>query len=74
MSLDQHDQLLIERTQPGNWSAPSGDQSYDLVVVGAGPAGLVAAVIAAGLGAKTALIERHRLGGDCLHTGCVPSK
>ena len=74
MSLDQHDQLLIERTQPGNWSAPSGNQSFDLVVVGAGPAGLVAAVIAAGLGAKTALIERHRLGGDCLHTGCVPSK
>ena len=74
ISVDQHDQLLIERTQPPNWPVPSGNRSFDLVVVGGGPAGLVAAVIAAGLGAKTALVERRRLGGDCLHTGCVPSK
>jgi pyruvate/2-oxoglutarate dehydrogenase complex dihydrolipoamide dehydrogenase (E3) component len=48
--------------------------SYDLVVIGGGTAGLVCAVGAAGLGARVALLERHRLGGDCLNTGCVPSK
>jgi len=47
---------------------------YDLVVVGGGTAGLTAAVGAAGQGARTLLIERDRTGGDCLWTGCVPSK
>jgi pyruvate/2-oxoglutarate dehydrogenase complex dihydrolipoamide dehydrogenase (E3) component len=47
---------------------------YDLVVIGGGTAGLVSAHAAAGLGARVALIERGRLGGDCLNTGCVPSK
>ncbi len=47
---------------------------YDLVVIGAGTAGLVTAAGAAGLGARVALVERHRMGGDCLNTGCVPSK
>jgi pyruvate/2-oxoglutarate dehydrogenase complex dihydrolipoamide dehydrogenase (E3) component len=47
---------------------------YDLLVVGGGTAGLTAAVLAAGLGARTALVERDRTGGDCLWTGCVPSK
>jgi pyruvate/2-oxoglutarate dehydrogenase complex dihydrolipoamide dehydrogenase (E3) component/uncharacterized membrane protein YdjX (TVP38/TMEM64 family) len=46
----------------------------NLVVIGAGSAGLVAALIAATLRAKVTLIERHRMGGDCLNTGCVPSK
>jgi pyruvate/2-oxoglutarate dehydrogenase complex dihydrolipoamide dehydrogenase (E3) component len=44
------------------------------VVIGAGSAGLVAALIAATLKAKVTLIERHKMGGDCLNTGCVPSK
>ncbi|UTI64336.1 FAD-dependent oxidoreductase [Paraconexibacter antarcticus] len=47
---------------------------YDLVVLGGGTAGLVSAFIAAGVGARVALIERERTGGDCLWTGCVPSK
>jgi len=51
---------------------PAG--KYNLVVVGAGTAGLVTAAIAAALGAKVALIERHLIGGDCLNVGCVPSK
>jgi pyruvate/2-oxoglutarate dehydrogenase complex dihydrolipoamide dehydrogenase (E3) component len=47
---------------------------HDLVVLGGGTAGLVSATIAAGLGARVALVERERTGGDCLYTGCVPSK
>ena len=47
---------------------------YNLVVIGAGSAGLVSAYIAAAVKAKVVLIEKHRMGGDCLNTGCVPSK
>ena len=47
---------------------------YNLVVIGAGSAGLVASYIAAAVKAKVALIEEHKMGGDCLNTGCVPSK
>lgn len=47
---------------------------YNLVVIGGGSAGLVSAYIAAAVKAKVALIERHKMGGDCLNTGCVPSK
>ena len=47
---------------------------YNLVVIGAGSAGLVSAYIAATVNARVLLIERHRMGGDCLNTGCVPSK
>ncbi|HEY2629272.1 MAG TPA: dihydrolipoyl dehydrogenase [Usitatibacter sp.] len=55
------------------WKRPS---SYDnnLVVIGGGSAGLVSAYIAATVKAKVTLIEKHRMGGDCLNTGCVPSK
>ena len=48
--------------------------TYDLTIIGGGSAGLVLAVAGAKLGKKTALVEKHRLGGDCLWTGCVPSK
>ncbi len=56
-----------------NWIKPA---SFDrnLVVIGAGSAGLVSAYIAAAVKAKVTLIEKHRMGGDCLNTGCVPSK
>ncbi len=47
---------------------------YNIVVIGAGSAGLVSAYIAAAVKAKVALIEKHKMGGDCLNTGCVPSK
>ncbi len=47
---------------------------YNLVVIGAGSGGLVTAYIAAAVKAKVALVEKHRMGGDCLNTGCVPSK
>ena len=51
-------------------------ESFDanVVVIGGGSAGLVAAIIAAGSKAKTVLIEKNKMGGDCLNTGCVPSK
>ncbi len=48
--------------------------AYDLVVVGAGPGGYVAALRAARLGARVCLVERARLGGTCLHRGCIPTK
>src|SRR5262245_7196760 len=68
------DQELLSATAPPNWQAVRPEGRYNLVVIGSGPAGLVCAVGAAGLGAKVALVEKHRLGGDCLHYGCVPSK
>ena len=58
-------------------SAPSKGidmERYNLVVIGAGSGGLVVAAGAAGLGARVALIEKHKMGGDCLNYGCVPSK
>ena len=50
------------------------ETTHDLIVIGGGAAGLTASGIAAGVGAKTALVEAERLGGDCTWTGCVPSK
>jgi pyruvate/2-oxoglutarate dehydrogenase complex dihydrolipoamide dehydrogenase (E3) component/uncharacterized membrane protein YdjX (TVP38/TMEM64 family) len=71
---DQHDKRLIENCRPSGWVNPTPGGRYNLVVVGAGTAGLVSAAGAAGLGAKVALIERNLMGGDCLNVGCVPSK
>src|SRR3981081_3580663 len=48
--------------------------SFDVVVIGGGPGGYVAALRAAQLGAKTAIVERDRLGGTCLVRGCIPTK
>src|SRR5919205_1920219 len=47
---------------------------YDIAVIGAGPGGYVAAIRAAQLGAKTAIVEKQYLGGTCLNVGCIPSK
>ncbi len=65
---------LLSRVHPSDWPSPEGRGVYDLVVLGGGTAGLVSAAGAAGLGARVALVERALLGGDCLNTGCVPSK
>src|SRR5207245_11147886 len=50
------------------------DSNYDLVIIGAGSGGLTAAGFAVQLGARVALVEKSRIGGDCTWTGCVPSK
>ncbi|MFP8873744.1 MAG: mercuric reductase [Myxococcota bacterium] len=71
---DAHNETLLANVHPANWQNPQPTTRYDLVVIGAGTAGLVAAAGAAGLGARVALIERHLMGGDCLNVGCVPSK
>jgi pyruvate/2-oxoglutarate dehydrogenase complex dihydrolipoamide dehydrogenase (E3) component len=71
---DHYDKILIENVHPTAWTNPGPASRYNLVVVGAGTAGLVTAAGAAGLGAKVALVERHLMGGDCLNYGCVPSK
>lgn len=72
--LDEHNQQLQAHTHPANWRNPTPRGRYNMVVIGAGPAGLVTAAAIAGLGGKVALIERGLLGGDCLNVGCVPSK
>src|SRR5881409_3684209 len=71
---DAHNARLVSSVHPPDWENPSPAPCYNLVVVGAGTAGLVTAAGAAGLGAKVALVEKHLLGGDCLNVGCVPSK
>jgi len=71
---DEHNQALARNVHPADWVNPEPVSRYNLVVVGAGTAGLVTAVGAAGLGARVALVERDLMGGDCLNTGCVPSK
>ncbi|HEY4744962.1 MAG TPA: FAD-dependent oxidoreductase, partial [Desulfuromonadaceae bacterium] len=65
---------LAANCHPPDWVNPEPAGRYNLVVVGAGTAGLVCAAGAAGLGARVALIERGLMGGDCLNCGCVPSK
>jgi pyruvate/2-oxoglutarate dehydrogenase complex dihydrolipoamide dehydrogenase (E3) component len=71
---DAHNAELLAHVHPPDWKNPEPRGRYNLVVIGAGTAGLVTAAVAAGLGARVALVERHLLGGDCLNVGCVPSK
>ena len=71
---DEYNQQLVRNVHPADWKNPAPAERYNLVVIGGGSAGLITAAIAAGLGAKVALVERHLLGGDCLNVGCVPSK
>lgn len=71
---DEHNRALVNNVHPPQWVNPEPDGRYNIVVIGAGTAGLVTAVIAAAVGAKVALIEKHLMGGDCLNVGCVPSK
>ncbi len=67
MSYFKNRKYLRRYKKPGSFD-------YNLVVIGAGSGGLVSAYIAAAVKAKVCLIEKHKMGGDCLNTGCVPSK
>lgn len=64
---------LLDNVHP-KWQDPDAKDVYNLVIIGAGAGGLVTAAGASGVGARVALIEENLLGGDCLNTGCVPSK
>lgn len=71
---DGYNEELVSHVHPPDWVNPEPAERYNMVVIGAGTAGLVTAAGAAGLGAKVALVEKHLMGGDCLNVGCVPSK
>ncbi|HKV53072.1 MAG TPA: mercuric reductase [Candidatus Binataceae bacterium] len=71
---DPHNLRLAANVHPSSWQNPRPAPRYNMVVLGAGTAGLVISAGAAGLGAKVALVERNFMGGDCLNYGCVPSK
>lgn len=73
-SSNDDGRTFLGNVHPPAWRNPIPTDKYDLAVLGAGPAGLVAARAATALGAKVALIERNLIGGDCLNVGCVPSK
>jgi pyruvate/2-oxoglutarate dehydrogenase complex dihydrolipoamide dehydrogenase (E3) component len=74
--MDEYNQQMVNYLHPNDWVNPKSTGVYDLVVIGAGTAGLVVAAGSAGLdiGLKIAIIEKHLMGGDCLTVGCVPSK
>ena len=73
-SSNDYDQRELRNVHPSDWKNPEPIDKYHLVVIGAGPAGLLTALSAAKVGAKVALIERDRFGGACFNVGCIPSK
>ncbi|MGY2460991.1 FAD-dependent oxidoreductase [Vreelandella sulfidaeris] len=66
--------LLVKRRKAYRGFTRPSHFDYDIVVIGGGSAGLVTSYIASAVNAKVALVEKHKMGGDCLNTGCVPSK
>ena len=71
---DAYERERVANTRPSAWRNPQPGGPYQLAIVGAGPAGMVAAELAASLGVRVALIERNAIGGVNLETGSVPSK
>jgi pyruvate/2-oxoglutarate dehydrogenase complex dihydrolipoamide dehydrogenase (E3) component len=71
---ESHNRELLESAHPPAWRNPEPLDKYNLVIVGAGPAGILAARAAAAVGAKVAIIERGLIGGACINVGCIPSK
>ena len=72
--VDAYERERVANTRPSAWRNPQPGGPYQLAIVGAGPAGMVAAELAASLGVRVALIERNAIGGVNLETGSVPSK
>jgi pyruvate/2-oxoglutarate dehydrogenase complex dihydrolipoamide dehydrogenase (E3) component len=68
------DRTILQHVHPPDWRNPEPQERYNLVVIGAGPAGILTARNAAKVGAKVALVERDRLGGACFNVGCISSK
>ena len=64
---DNYNRKLVSNLYPPQWINPEPAPVYNLVIIGAGTAGLVSAAGAAGLGARTAIIEQNLMGGDCLN-------
>ena len=71
---DEFNETLLRHVHPPDWRNPAPSGKYNLVAIGGGTAGLISSIATAGLGGKSALVERNLLGGDCLNVGCVPSK
>jgi len=72
--MDEFNKEMLGNARPPGWQNPTPEGRYNLVVIGAGTAGIISALGAAGLGAKVAIVEKYLVGGDCLYAGCVPSK
>ena len=72
--VDEHNAELLDCVRPIRWQDPEPEPMYNMVAIGAGAGGLVTALGVAGVGGKSAICEKNLFGGDCLNTGCVPSK
>src|SRR5208283_2335311 len=74
VSSNDDERTLLQNVRPPDWRNPEPVATYNLVIIGAGPAGMLTALSAARVGAKVALIERNRFGGMCFNVGCISSK
>lgn len=74
MPNDAFNRTLNENVFPHNWKNPNPAPLYDLVIIGAGPGGMTAAMIALQAKARIAIVEKAHFGGECLNVGCIPSK
>jgi len=72
--VDKHNIKLVENVHPPDYVNPQPADHYDLVVMGAGVAGLLSVIMGKALGKRCVMIEKHYMGGDCLNVGCFPSK
>ena len=72
--IDEHNCTTMDHCRPIKFRDPDPHEKYDMIAIGAGAGGLVTAIASSLTGGKAAIIERNLMGGDCLNTGCVPSK